>query len=162
MRYPPILSAPRLIRNEAEYDAVVAEVDRLLDEGPAVGSAADERLEFLSVLVEHYDQQHYQLPGGDVSPAEVVAEVLVYKGLTRADLAAVMGGRSRVSEFFSGSRALSMGQVVKLRELLGISADLLVGRVEPSTASKPRVRKVSEASKADRKAKPKPRKRVGR
>ena len=39
-----------------------------------------------------------------------------------------MGGRSRVSDFFSGRRLLSTAQVGALRELLGIPADLLIPR----------------------------------
>ena len=48
--------------------------------------------------------------------------------LARADLADVMGGRSRVSEFFSGKRDLSKGQIEGLMEMLKIPADLLLGR----------------------------------
>jgi HTH-type transcriptional regulator/antitoxin HigA len=119
-------STPHLIRNDVEYDAVVAEVNRLLDENPREGGRADEMIEFLSVLVEDYDRKHFALPGGEVTPQEVVEFMLEARGLSRADLARVMGGKSRVSEFFSGGRALSMTQVVKLRNLLGIPADLLV------------------------------------
>jgi antitoxin component HigA of HigAB toxin-antitoxin module len=42
-------------------------------------------------------------------------------------LADIMGGRSRVSDFFNGKRGLSTGQVKALRNLLGIPADLLLG-----------------------------------
>ena len=41
-------------------------------------------------------------------------------------LADMMGGRSRVSDFFSGKRALSKGQIEALRGRLGIPADLLL------------------------------------
>ena len=52
--------------------------------------------------------------------------MLEQKGMTRADLADAMGGRSRVSDFFRGVRPLSTGQIKILRELLGIPADLLL------------------------------------
>src|SRR3954464_10015844 len=116
-------STPHLIRTNAEYDEVVAELNRLLDENPHEGSAADETIEFLSLLVEDYDRKHFELPGGEVTPQQVVEFMLASRGLRRADLVEAMGGKSRVSEFFSGERQLSMTQVVKLRELLGVSAD---------------------------------------
>ena len=119
-------STPHLIRNDGEYDEIVGELNRLLDENPEEGSAADEKIEFLSLLVEHYDRKHFELPGRDVTPQQVVEFMLEQKGLSRVELANVMGGKSRVSEFFNGDRPLSMGQVVKLRDLLGISADLLL------------------------------------
>jgi HTH-type transcriptional regulator/antitoxin HigA len=56
----------------------------------------------------------------------VVEFMLEQKGLTRAVLAEPFGGRSRVSDFFSGKRPLSMTQIKALRELLGIPADLLI------------------------------------
>ena len=46
--------------------------------------------------------------------------------MTRADLAELMGGRSRVSDFFKGVRQLSTSQIKALRERLGIPADLLL------------------------------------
>jgi HTH-type transcriptional regulator/antitoxin HigA len=46
--------------------------------------------------------------------------------MTRTELAEVMGGRSRVSDFFSGKRELSKRQIEALRDKLGIPADLLL------------------------------------
>jgi HTH-type transcriptional regulator/antitoxin HigA len=52
--------------------------------------------------------------------------MLEQKGMDRADLAEIMGGRSRVSEFFSGKRDLSKAQIEALRDRLGIPADMLM------------------------------------
>jgi antitoxin component HigA of HigAB toxin-antitoxin module len=41
-------------------------------------------------------------------------------------LAEIMGGRSRLSDFYNKKRPLSTSQIIKLRELLGIPADLLL------------------------------------
>ena len=117
---------PRVLRTEAEYEAAVAEIDALLDADPVEGSEAYDRLEFLSVLVEAYELEHYSMPSGDVSPQAVVDFMLEQKGLDRTALYEAMGGKSRVSEFFSGKRELSRGQIAALRELLGVPADLLL------------------------------------
>jgi HTH-type transcriptional regulator/antitoxin HigA len=53
--------------------------------------------------------------------------MLEQKGMTRADLHELMGGKARVSEFFAGKRSLSVAQIRALREELGIPADLLIG-----------------------------------
>ena len=116
---------PHVLRTEEEYDAAIAEIERLLEEGSEAGTEAFDRLELLSVLVEHYEEEHY--PMGAVSPQEAVSFMLEQKGLTRADLEEVMGGKSRVSEFFSGKRELSKAQVEVLRSMLGIPADILLG-----------------------------------
>jgi antitoxin component HigA of HigAB toxin-antitoxin module len=46
--------------------------------------------------------------------------------MTRAELAPLIGGRSRLPDFFSGRRQLSLGQIQKLRERFGVSADALL------------------------------------
>jgi HTH-type transcriptional regulator/antitoxin HigA len=116
---------PHVLRDEAEYNRAIEEIDRLLDADPPKGSADYERLEFLSVLVEDYEDRHFPM-GHDVSPQEAVDFMLEQKGLERSDLAEWLGGRSRVSEFFSGKRPLSKSQVEALRTHLGLSADILL------------------------------------
>ncbi|MBV9109094.1 MAG: helix-turn-helix domain-containing protein [Gemmatimonadetes bacterium] len=117
---------PHLLRTDEEYEAAVAEVDALLDADPQTGTREFDRLEFLSVLIEAYEDAHEPPSGADVTPQAVVDFMLEQKGLTRADLAEAMGGKSRVSEFFSGKRDLSREQIKALREILGIPADLLL------------------------------------
>lgn len=118
-------SKPHVLRNEAEYEAAIREIGQLLDRDPARGSEGYERLEFLSVLVEHYEDQHF--PMDAVTPQQAVEFMLEQKGMSRGDLEELMGGRSRVSEFFTGKRELSKSQIEALRRHLGIPADVLLG-----------------------------------
>jgi HTH-type transcriptional regulator/antitoxin HigA len=121
-------SKPRPIHNDKEYDVVAAEIDRLLDLNPARGTAEYDQLELLSLLIEAYDREYYSLDDVDVSPQAVVDFMLEQKGMSRADLIPLMGGKSRMYDFFAGKRGLSMSQVQALRQALGISADLLIPR----------------------------------
>jgi HTH-type transcriptional regulator/antitoxin HigA len=118
-------SKPHVLKSEAEYDAAISEIEHLLDQDVEAGSEGYDRLEFLSVLVEHYEDERY--PMGSVTPQQAVTFMLEQKGLDRSDLDEVMGGKSRVSEFFTGKRDLSKAQIEGLRRVLGISADLLLG-----------------------------------
>lgn len=115
---------PHVLRDEKEYKAAVEEIDRLLDIDPQAGSEQYEKLDFLSVLVKEYEDRHYSVKPS--SPQELVAFMLAQKGMSRTDLYAVMGGKSRVSEFFNGTRPLSKEQLLALRQTLGISIDLLL------------------------------------
>src|SRR5690348_7398273 len=105
---------PHVLRNVREYKAAVAEIDALLNQDPKRGSEALDRLEFLSILIEAYEDEHDPLDETG-TPQSVVSFMLEQRALTRADLAAWMGGRARVSEFFAGKRRLSIAQVKKLR-----------------------------------------------
>jgi HTH-type transcriptional regulator/antitoxin HigA len=119
-------STPHVLRNAKEYKAAVAEIDRLLDANPKRGTEAYDRLEFLSVLVEAYEDERDPIDESKGTPRSVVAFMLEQKGMTRADLHQLMGGKARVSEFFAGKRRLSIVQVRALRDELGIPADLLI------------------------------------
>jgi HTH-type transcriptional regulator / antitoxin HigA len=121
---------PRLLRNEAEYDLAVAELDALLDLDPGKGTPERDRLDVLTLLVEVYDEAHYPMPSAG-TPQGVVDFMLDQRGMTRADLADLLGGKSRVSEFFAGKRRLSLAQIEKLRDLFLIPADLLIGAGVP-------------------------------
>src|SRR5690606_16978899 len=116
---------PHILRNEEEYEAAIGEIERLLDEDVEPGSEGYDRLEFLSVLGEQYEEEHYTM--GKVTPQQAVTFMLEQKGMSRSDLDDAMGGKSRVSEFFSGKRDLSKSQVEALHRLLGIPADILLG-----------------------------------
>lgn len=120
------IPAPHVLRTEEEYAAAVAEIDRLLDLDPKPFSSNSDRLELLALLVEAYEAQHDPIDLSDVTPQDVVDLMLDQKEMSRADLADIMGGRSRVSEFFSGKRELSKAQIEALRDKLGIPADLLL------------------------------------
>jgi len=117
---------PHVLRNSDEYRAAVAEIDRLLERDPARRSAEYERLEFLSVLVEAYEAVHVPMPR-NTTPRDVVDFMLEQRQMARVDLVPALGSRSRVSEFFSGKRRLSINQIKALQERLGIPADLLIG-----------------------------------
>jgi len=121
---------PHVLRNEAEYTAAVAEIERLLDTDPPPHSEAYERLEFLSVLVQAYEDAHFPLEQL-TTPQDVVAFMLEQKGLSRDDLAQWLGGESPMLAFLEGTCSLSLPQIERLREQLGIPADLLLSPGKP-------------------------------
>jgi HTH-type transcriptional regulator / antitoxin HigA len=118
--------ATRPIRTEDEYDHAQQIIRQLLREAHPEGSLAYDVLEVLAILVQDYEDKNVpELP--DATPQEIVQFMSEQRGMTQGDLAEILGGRSRLSEFINGKRALSIGQVKSLREELGIPADLLIG-----------------------------------
>ena len=124
---PLDFSTPHVLRNGKEYKAAVAEIDQLLNADPKRGTEAYDRLEFLSVLVEAYENERDLIDESGGTSQSVVAFMLDQKGMTRADLHGLMGGKARVSEFFAGKRTLSVAQIRALHRELGIPSDLLLG-----------------------------------
>jgi HTH-type transcriptional regulator/antitoxin HigA len=120
-----VIDRPHVLHTAKEYNHVLAAIQELLERNPKKGTREYEMLELLSLLVEDYETRNIPEPPVP-APAAVVEFMLEQKGLTRADLVEPLGGKSRVSEFFAGKRALSTNQIKALRGLLGVSADLLL------------------------------------
>jgi HTH-type transcriptional regulator/antitoxin HigA len=123
MTRPLDFARPHLLRSDHEYQHAVARLRDLLDDG---ARKHREESEFLALLIEQYDREHFAVEE-ELTPQEVVDFLLEQHGMTRADLAAPFGGRSRVSDFFAGKRDLSKTQMAWLHRELGAPLDLLMG-----------------------------------
>ncbi|MGH7576721.1 MAG: hypothetical protein ACREM1_16560 [Longimicrobiales bacterium] len=115
---------PHVLRDEAEFEAALARVDELLDIDPPPGSAEyDARV---AVGADRGVRGGGRARLGDASPQEIVEEMAQVHGVTRRELAELLGGRSRLSDFLKGVREMSKGQALALRERLHIPLDLLI------------------------------------
>lgn len=116
----------RPIRNAKEFEETVNELDYLADLDPKEGSPAYDRMELLGILIAAYEEAHLP-PLEPATPRELVQFMAEQKGIGSPDLAELLGGRSRLSEFLNGTRELSKSQILRVRDALGIPADLLIG-----------------------------------
>lgn len=112
----------RPIRNETDYEAALAEIERLFDASP--NTPDGDRLDVLTTLVEAYEDQHYSIPTPD--PIEAIKYWMESRGLTRADLEPYIGSRARVAEVLNHKRPLSLAMIRRLYSGLGIPASVLV------------------------------------
>lgn len=116
---------PHAIKDEDEYDRVVAEVGRLMERGEnSLSGEESSLLEILSILIEEYDREHYPLPPSQ--PHRMLKFLMKQRGLEPHDLWPVLGSKSRVSEILSGKRAISKAQAKKLARFFHVSVDLLI------------------------------------
>jgi HTH-type transcriptional regulator/antitoxin HigA len=112
----------RPIRTEADYEAALAEIERLMDAEP--GTPAYDKLDVLSTLVEVYEEEHYPIPLP--SPIGAIEFHMERLGLTRKDLEPYIGTRARVSEILNRQRPLTLRMIRNLEKGLGIPAAILV------------------------------------
>ena len=116
------LRAIRPIRTEADYEAALGEMERLW--GATSGTAEGDRLDVLATLVDAYESQHYPMDPPD--PIEAITFRMEQQGLTRRDLEALIGTRTRVAEVLNRRRGLSIRMIRRLHEKLGIPAEILI------------------------------------
>lgn len=112
----------RPIKTEEDYQATLAEVERLFDAVP--DTPEGDRLEVLTTLLEAYEKNHYAIPSPD--PVEAIKYWMESRGITRQELEPLMGSRARVSEIFNYKRGLTLSMIRNLHDKLGIPAEALI------------------------------------
>src|SRR5499433_3497350 len=117
------------IRNERDHARALRQMKQLW--GARSGSADAEKLEILVALVDAYETKHHRI--GPPDPIEAIRFRMEQEGLTRADLEKLIGSRARVSEVLNRRRPLTLKMIRRLRDALGISADVLIGRASTAT-----------------------------
>lgn len=116
------MSKIRAIRTEADYEAALARIDKLMDAEP--GTPKGEELDVLADLVEHYEARH--VPMGYPTALGALRFRMEQAGLSPRDLMPFLGSRAKVSEVLSGKRPLTMQMARALHANLGIPADVLL------------------------------------
>jgi HTH-type transcriptional regulator/antitoxin HigA len=119
---PRRLKMIKPIHNERDYQIALERVEQLW--GAKQDTPEGDELEILLVLVEGYENKHYQIPSSD--PVEAILFLMDQLKLTRKDLESFLGPRSRVSDVLNRKRSLTLPQIVKLHKELHIPYESLI------------------------------------
>jgi HTH-type transcriptional regulator/antitoxin HigA len=112
----------RPIKTERDYHKALKEIDRLW--AAKLDTSQGDRLDVLVTLVEAYEQRHYKIEPPD--PIEAIKFRMEQLELKQADLAKILGGRSRASEVLSKKRKLTVDMMRSLHKHLAIPAESLL------------------------------------
>jgi HTH-type transcriptional regulator/antitoxin HigA len=149
---------PKIIKTEAQYQAYLAEVDRLATDDPAPGTRDGDRLELLAKLVEDYEKERFKFKHPD--PIAAIRFRMEEQGLRQKDLAPMLGGKNRVSEVLARKRSLTLAMVRALSDSLRISAELLIREPEPAPYIRGRQSRIGHGSPRRKAATPAGRRRA--
>ena len=97
-------------------------LDEIFDAEP--GSDEGDELEVLALIIEDYEEKHFLIAPPD--PIEAIKFRMEQMGLIQADLAKIIGHKSRASEILNKKRKLTLEMIRKLNRELNISTDILV------------------------------------
>lgn len=114
------------IHTEAEYQAALAEIDRLFDVAP--NTPEENRLELLTILVEAYESIHYPIPFPD--PVDAILHVMEAQQLESSDLEPYLGSPAQVTAILNRQKPLTLPMIRKLHRGLDIPAEILI---QPTT-----------------------------
>jgi HTH-type transcriptional regulator/antitoxin HigA len=120
----PVLEQYLVIHTEAEYDARVERLNRLLDE---VGDNPDHPLyrviETLALVIEAYDDRHHALP--EASDVETLEFLMEQHGLGQSDLPE-LGSQGVVADILRGHREINADQARALGRRFGVSPEVFL------------------------------------
>ncbi len=115
----------RPIRTDKEHRAALAEIDACW--GAAEGTEQGDKLDVLLALVDLYEGKRWPIEVDEsFDPIDVLHYAIEELGHTQAELADLLGSRSRASEILARRRALTVEMIHKISEGWKMPADLLV------------------------------------
>src|SRR6266446_5883700 len=115
----------RPIRTDEDHRAALAEIEACW--GAPEGTEEGDKLEVLVALIELYEAKRWPVETDErFDPIDVLHYAIEELGHTQAELAELLGSRSRASEILSRRRALTVDMIHKISAVWKIPADLLV------------------------------------
>lgn len=88
------------------------------------GTREGDEAELLALIIKDYEDHYFPIESAD--PLDAIKYRMEQEGLTKTDLAKILGFKSRVSDIFSGRRKLTLEMVRNLHEKLNIPLEALV------------------------------------
>lgn len=110
------------IKTKKDYQQALARLEEIFD--AKKGSAEGDELEVLGILTDKYENEHFPIDFPD--PIEAIKFRMEQLGYNQADLAKIIGLKSRASEILSKKRKLSLDMIRQLHDHLQIPTDVLI------------------------------------
>lgn len=110
------------IRNDRDLHRALARIEELW--GAKSGTARGDELDVLMLLVEKYEEDHFEIPASD--PVEAIRFLMEQNGLSRKDLEPFIGASGRVSEVLNKKRELTLPMIKRLHQGLNIPYESLI------------------------------------
>lgn len=120
---------------EGQYKYALARVEALLPlmEAETISESEEQELAIMSDVVASYEEEHYPLD--TLTLGELISYALKEQGKSQAELARELGvSPSRVSDFVNDKSEPSLSQAGRICQLLGLSAELVLGCATPAFA----------------------------
>lgn len=115
----------RPIRNDKQNELAAKLCDALLDRLDELSQAERDYLEVITDLIIKYESK-WDDDCPEMSPQELILFLMEQNDLAQKDLIPELGTPSRVSEFLSGQRKLSVEQAKRLAERFSLKLEALL------------------------------------
>lgn len=114
----------RAIRTDEDLEWALSEIEHYFDATPKPGTAAADRFDILTDLIEAYENREYPIEALD--PIETLKIFMEIKAKRQSDLAELVGSKSRASEIMNRKRPLTLRMIQKINSRWKIPAAALI------------------------------------
>jgi len=112
----------KILKTEKDYQKALSAFEKKFH--AKKGTKASDEADLLSLLINLYEQEHFQIKTPD--PIEAIKYRMAQQNLKPKDLAKVLGGKDRVSKILNRKRKLTLEMIRNLNEFLNIPLNALV------------------------------------
>lgn len=112
----------KAIKTEDDYNEALKRLEEIFH--APIDSKEGDEAEVLSILIEKYEEENYPIDAPD--PIEAILFRMEQMGMTKKELADVLGYKSRVSEIFSKKRKLTIQMIRNLHKKMNIPYESLI------------------------------------
>ncbi|MCX6290363.1 MAG: transcriptional regulator [Bacteroidetes bacterium] len=112
----------KLIKTEKDYQQALKRFEKLFD--APVGTKEGDEAKLLSILIDHYETEHYPIETPD--PIEAIKYIMEEKGLSNKDVVQYFGSKSLVTQVLKRERSLSLKMIRALHRGLGLPYEILL------------------------------------
>jgi len=110
------------IRTEPDYQLALERLAVIFDASP--GTPNGDEFEILSIIIDQYENEHFPIDLPD--PIEALKFRMEQMCYSQADLANIVGHKSRASEILNRKRKLSLELIRQIHDIMHIPTDVLI------------------------------------
>lgn len=113
----------RALHTDADYTWALEQIERYFEHEPEPGTPEGDRFDVLATLTEAYEAKRQVIPVADPVDVHFAIEHL---GRTQAQLAQILGSRSRASEILGRQRLLTLDMIRSISAAWRLPAEALM------------------------------------
>lgn len=110
------------IHNKNDYHQALSAADKLI--GKDLDSTTGRYLEVLTLLIERYEQKHFDIETDGLTPQGILKYLCSENDLSASDLGRILGDRSLGSKILNGQRDLSKSHITTLSRRFSVNPSL--------------------------------------
>ncbi len=114
----------RALHTDADYTWALEQIEPYFEHEPEPGTPEGDRFDVLATLIEAYEAKRHVVPVAD--PVDVLHFAIEHLGRTQAQLAHILGSRSRASEILGRQRLLTLDMIRSISAAWHLPAEALM------------------------------------